>query len=214
VITFAAVGGVALVELGMAVTPGPNMIHLASRAITQGRRAGLVSLGGTAVGFLCYLLASAAGLSALFVAVPVAFTIVKLAGAAYLAHLAWGMLKPGGRSPFTPAHDLPPVSNARLFSMGLLTNLLNPKIALLYAALLPQFLDPRSGPAWAQLLQLGAVQIMVGISVNALIMLSAARVSGFLAARPRVMTAQRFAAGSLLGAFALRTALSRTPVST
>lgn len=174
-ITLAAIGGVALVELGMALTPGPNMIHLASRAITQGRRAGLVSLSGTAMGFVCYLLAAAAGLSALFAAVPVAFTVVKLAGAAYLGYLAWGMLKPGGRSPFAPAQDLPPVSDARLFSMGLLTNLLNPKIALMYAALLPQFLDPQAGPAWGQLLQLGGVQIIVGISVNALIMLSAAR---------------------------------------
>ncbi|MFC8217451.1 LysE family translocator [Streptomyces sp. NPDC057362] len=210
-ISLAAAGGVALVELGMALTPGPNMIHLASRAITQGRRAGLVSLGGTAVGFLCYLLAAAAGLSALFAAVPLAYTVVKLAGAAYLA---WGMLRPGGRSPFAPARDLPPVSDARLFSMGLLTNLLNPKIALLYAALLPQFMDPQAGPGWAQLLQLGGVQILVGVSVNAAVMLAAARISGFLAARPRVMTAQRFASGGLLGVFALRTALSRTPVST
>jgi threonine/homoserine/homoserine lactone efflux protein len=200
---------VALVELGMALTPGPNMIHLASRAITQGRRAGLVSLSGTAVGFLCYLVA--AGLSALFAAVPLAFTVVKLAGAAYLAHLAWTMLRPGGRSPFAPVGDLRPVSDLRLFSMGLLTNLLNPKIALLYAALLPQFMDPQAGPAWAQLLQLGAVQIAVGLTVNALIMLGAARVSAFLATRPRMTTAQRVASGGLLGVFALRTALSGTP---
>ncbi|MBW5252959.1 LysE family translocator [Streptomyces poriferorum] len=212
-ITLTAVGGVALIELGMALTPGPNMIHLASRAITQGRRAGLISLGGTAVGFVCYLLAAAAGLSALFAAVPVAYTVIKLAGAAYLAYLAWSMLKPGGRSPFDPAGDLPPVSDARLFSMGLLTNLLNPKIALLYAALLPQFLDPRGGPAWGQLLQLGGVQIIVGISVNGLIMLGAARISGFLATRPRAMKAQRLTSGGLLGVFALRTALSRTAAS-
>ncbi|MFH8416381.1 LysE family translocator [Streptomyces collinus] len=166
------------------------------------------------IGFVCYLLAAAAGLSALFAAVPVAFIVVKLAGAAYLAYLAWSMVKPGGSSPFAPAQDLPPVSDARLFSMGLLTNLLNPKIALMYAALLPQFMDPQAGPAWGQLLQLGGVQIIVGLSVNALIMLGAARVSGFLAARPRAMAAQRFTAGGLLGAFALRTALSRTPVST
>ncbi|MFI5663273.1 LysE family translocator [Streptomyces sp. NPDC051684] len=212
-ISATAVGGVALIELGMALTPGPNMIHLASRAITQGRRAGLVSLSGTAVGFVAYLLAAAAGLSALFAAVPVAYLVVKLAGAAYLGYLAWGMLKPGGRSPFSPAADLPPVSDTRLFSMGLLTNLLNPKIALLYAALLPQFLDPHAGPAWAQLLQLGGVQIVVGVTVNAVIMLGAARISGFLADRPRAMAAQRFTAGGLLGVFAVRTALSRTPVS-
>ncbi|NYV78536.1 LysE family translocator [Streptomyces sp. UH6] len=212
-ITLSAVAGVALIELGMALTPGPNMVHLASRAIAQGRRAGLVSLGGTAVGFLCYLLAAAAGLSALFAAVPPAFTAVKLAGAAYLAFLAWDMLRPGGRSPFAPARDVVPVSDARLFTTGLLTNLLNPKIALLYAALLPQFLDPHAGPAWAQLVQLGGVQIVVGVAVNALVVLGAARISGFLAARPRVMAVQRFTAGGLLGVFALRTALSRTPAA-
>ena len=122
--------GVLLVALGMVLTPGPNMIYLASRAISQGRRAGLVSLTGTAVGFLCYLLAATAGLSALFAAVPAAYTAVKIAGALYLAWLAWGVLRPGGRSPFE-ARDLAPESDARLFGMGLLTNLLNPKIALM-----------------------------------------------------------------------------------
>ncbi|WP_435884571.1 hypothetical protein [Streptomyces toxytricini] len=86
-------------------------------------------------------------------------------------------------------------------------------MALMYAALLPQFMDPQAGPAWAQLLQLGGVQIIVGLAVNALIMLGAARLSGLLASRPRVMTAQRYAAGGLLGIFALRTAFTRTPVA-
>ncbi|MEV7676795.1 LysE family translocator [Streptomyces sp. NPDC088752] len=182
----------------------------------QGYRSGPAAVrrtGPTPSNQVQYLVAAAAGLSALFAAVPLAFTVVKLAGATYLAYLAWEMLKHGGRSPFASARDLPPVSDARLFSTGLLTNLLNPKIALMYAALLPQFMDPQAGPDWAQLLQLGAVQIAVGITVNGLIMLGAARVSGFLATRPRVMTAQRFTAGGLLGFFALRTALTRTPVS-
>ncbi|MBB3663977.1 MULTISPECIES: LysE family translocator [Prauserella salsuginis group] len=212
-ITTTAVAGVALLELGMAMTPGPNMVYLASRALTQGRRAGLVSLAGTGVGFVCYLVATAAGLSALFAAVPVAYTVVKLAGAVYLGYLAWGMIKPGSRSPLDPAQDLTPDSDVRLFSMGMVTNLLNPKIALLYAALLPQFLDPHAGPAWTQLLQLGAVQIIVGLAVNAVVVLGAARASRFLAARPRGMAAVRYTAGGVLGAFALRTALSRTPAS-
>ena len=202
--------GVLLVALGMVLTPGPNMIYLASRAISQGRRAGLVSLTGTAVGFLCYLLAATAGLSALFAAVPAAYTAVKIAGALYLAWLAWGVLRPGGRSPFE-ARDLAPESDARLFGMGLLTNLLNPKIALMYAALLPQFVDPATGASWGQLLQLGGVQIVVAVTVNGLIVLTAASLSRFLAARPRVMTVQRWAAGGVLGAFAVRTALEPAP---
>lgn len=143
-IELSAALGVLVIALGMVLTPGPNMIYLASRAISQGRRAGLVSLGGTAVGFLCYLVAATAGLSALFVAVPAAYTTVKIAGALYLAWLAWSMLRPGGRSPFEP-RPLEPESDARLFGMGLLTNLLNPKIALMYAALLPQFVNPADG---------------------------------------------------------------------
>jgi threonine/homoserine/homoserine lactone efflux protein len=204
--------GVLLVALGMVLTPGPNMIYLTSRAISQGRRAGLVSLAGTGVGFLCYLVAAAAGLSALFAAVPVAYTVVKLGGAAYLAWLAWGMLRPGGRSLFE-TRSLAPESDRRLFGMGLLTNLLNPKIALMYAALLPQFLDPAAGAPWAQFVQLGAVQIVVAVGVNGLIVLAAASVARFLAARPRAMTLQRWVAGSLLGAFAVRTALAPAPAS-
>ncbi|MBN9789780.1 MULTISPECIES: LysE family translocator [unclassified Pseudonocardia] len=204
--------GVVVIALGMVLTPGPNMVYLTSRAISQGRRAGLVSLAGTAVGFLCYLLAATAGLSALFVAVPAAYTAVKIAGALYLAWLAWGMLRPGGRSPFE-ARDLAPERDRRLFGMGLLTNLLNPKIALMYAALLPQFVDPADGATGSQLLQLGSVQIVVAVTVNALIVLTAASVSGFLAARPRAMTVQRWVAGTVLGGFAVRTAMSPGPAT-
>lgn len=204
--------GVVVVALGMVLTPGPNMVYLTSRAISQGRRAGLVSLAGTAAGFLCYLLAATAGLSALFVAVPAAYTAVRIAGALYLAWLAWGMLRPGGRSPFE-ARDLAPERDRRLFGMGLLTNLLNPKIALMYAALLPQFVDPADGATGSQLLQLGAVQIAVAVTVNGLIVLTAASVSGFLAARPRAMTVQRWVAGTVLGGFAVRTALAPGPAT-
>lgn len=217
VIELSAALGVLVIALGMVLTPGPNMIYLASRAISQGRRAGLVSLGGTAVGFLCYLVAATAGLSALFVAVPAAYTTVKIAGALYLAWLAWSMLRPGGRSPFEP-RPLEPESDARLFGMGLLTNLLNPKIALMYAALLPQFVNQADGalatpPVQSQLLQLGSVQIGVAVFVNGVIVVTAASVSGFLAARPRVMTVQRWVAGTVLGGFAVRTAFSPAPTT-
>ncbi len=210
IVDAAAAGGIALIELGMVLTPGPNMVYLTSRAIGQGRRAGLVSLAGTGVGFLCYLLMAVAGLSVVFGAVPAAFTVLKLAGAAYLVYLAWGMIRPGGRGLFSP-RELDPVSDRRLFGMGLLTNLLNPKIALMYAALLPQFVSPESGPVWLQLLQLGAVQIVIAVAVNGMIVLGAAKIAGFLFARPRVMLAQRWAAGTLLAGFAVKTALGKGP---
>ena len=208
---FVAVGslvGVVLIELGMALSPGPNMVHLASRSISQGRRAGLVSLAGVALGFVAYLVAAAAGLSALFAAVPEAFHVVKFLGAAYLAWLAWQILRPGGASPFEP-RELVPHSSARLFGTGLLTNLLNPKIALLYAALIPQFVDPALGPAWWQFLQLGIAQIAVGVTVNGLVVIVAAALAGYLARHPRVLRAQRLASGTLLGVFAAKMAVSR-----
>jgi threonine/homoserine/homoserine lactone efflux protein len=207
-VSLAALLGVVVVELGMVLTPGPNMVYLTSRAISQGRRAGLVSLAGVALGFVVYLVAAAAGLSALFVAVPEAYHVVKFLGAAYLAWMAWQILRPGGRSPFEP-RELTPHSATRLFGMGLLTNLLNPKIALLYAALIPQFVDPTLGATWWQFLQLGTAQIVVGVTVNGLIVLSAAELARYLARRPRVLQAQRFASGSLLGFFAAKMATSR-----
>lgn len=211
IVSWAAVAAVALVELGMAVTPGPNMVHLASRSVSQGTRAGLTALGGTAVGFVAYLVAAAFGLAALFAAVPAAFLVVKVAGAVYLGYLAWQMVRPGGRSVFDPA-TVPPLRPARLFGAGLVANLLNPKIAVLYAALLPQFIDPAS-PVWAQFLVLGTVQIVVGVTVNGLVVVLADRLARFLRGRPRATRVQRVVSGSVLGALALRLAVERQPAT-
>src|SRR3954451_25118668 len=112
-ISVGAVVGVALVALGMVLTPGPNMMYLVSRSITQGRRAGLISLGGVAVGFLVYLVAATLGLSTLFSLVPELYLTVKLAGAGYLAWLAWQALRPGGTSVFAPV-TMPEHSSGRL----------------------------------------------------------------------------------------------------
>ena len=136
--------GFALVSLGMVLTPGPNMIYLISRSITQGHIAGLISLGGVALGFVFYMLCAAFGITALLFAVPYAYDALRLAGAAYLLWLAWQALKPNGRSPFQ-VKQLAVDGPRKLFAMGFVTNLLNPKIAMLYLALLPQFIDPAAG---------------------------------------------------------------------
>lgn len=206
-----AIAGVAAVALGMVLTPGPNMIYLASRSIAQGRRAGAISLAGVAVGFLIYLAATAAGLSALFAAVPAAYDVVKVLGAGYLGWLAWGMLRPGGASPFEEPQELRPHPPVRLFTLGLVTNLLNPKIALMYAALIPQFVTAGNGPTWSQFLQLGLTQIIVAVTVNALIVVVAARFATYLGRHPRVLRAQRSSSGAVLGYFSIKMALSRAP---
>jgi threonine/homoserine/homoserine lactone efflux protein len=198
--------GFALVSLGMVLTPGPNMIYLISRSITQGAAAGMVSLGGVALGFVFYMLCAAFGITALLFAVPYAYDALRLAGAAYLLWLAWQALRPGGRSPFqvkTLAVDGP----RKLFLMGFLTNLLNPKIAMLYLALLPHFIDPAAGSVLTQSLALGATQIVISVSVNALIALAAGSIAIFLGARPSWLLVQRWLMGTVLAGLAVRMAM-------
>ena len=201
--------GVAAVSLGMVLTPGPNMMYLVSRSISQGRRAGLLSLGGVAVGFLVYLAAATFGLSALFTAVPEVYHAVRFAGAAYLLWLAWKVRRPGGVSIFEPVR-LPPDSPRKLFAMGLFTNLLNPKAALMYGSLIPQFLDPSAGHLVMQGFLLGGVQITISMLVNATLVLLAGTVAVFLARRPGWLRVQRWVTGTLLGAIAVRLATDRT----
>ncbi|MFE6863018.1 LysE family translocator [Nocardia sp. NPDC057668] len=204
----AAVLGVAAAALTMVLTPGPNMMYLVSRTVSQGRRAGFVSLAGVAVGFAVYLAAATAGITAVFAVVPGLYLALKLAGAAYLGWLAWKTLRPGGVSAFAPA-ELPADPARRLFTMGLVTNLLNPKIAIMYMALIPQFVVPAAGSVWLQSLSLGAVQIAVALTVNALIVVSAGAVATFLGGRPLWLRAQRYVTGTVLGAMAALVATDR-----
>ena len=204
-VSLTALAAFSAVALGMVLTPGPNMAYLVSRSICQGRTAGLISLAGVALGFVTYMLLAAFGITALVFAVPYAYDALRLAGAAYLGWLAWNALKPGGRSPFE-VRDLPPDSPRRLFAMGLLTNLLNPKIAALYLSLLPQFVDASQGDILGQTLLLGTAQIVISMTVNALIVVAAGAVAAFLTGRPLWMAVQRWLMGTVLAGFALRMA--------
>ncbi len=201
--------GIALVALGLVLTPGPNMLYLVSRSITQGRGAGLVSLLGVAAGFLVYLAAAVAGIAAVFAKVPVAYAVLKAAGVVYLLYLAWQALRPGGAAVFAPK-ELTVDPPRRLFLMGLATNLLNPKIAVLYVSLLPQFIDARRGSVALQSLALGGIQIRIALTVNCLIVLTASTLARLLGRRPGWLRAQRYLMGSVLGALALRLATEKS----
>jgi threonine/homoserine/homoserine lactone efflux protein len=189
----------------MVLTPGPNMIYLISRSICQGPAAGVISLFGVMAGFCAHMLAAAVGLSAIFLAVPLAYDLLRWAGAAYLLWLAWQALRPGARSPFEP-HRLPPDSPRRLFMMGFLTNVLNPKVALFYLSLFPQFIDPAAGSVFVQSLILGATQMTVSFIVNLMIALSAAGLASWFSAHPVWLVTQRYLMGCVLGALAIRMA--------
>ncbi|HKW84256.1 MAG TPA: LysE family translocator [Burkholderiaceae bacterium] len=198
--------GFALLALGMVLTPGPNMVYVASRSICQGRRAGLISLAGVGLAFIVYMLAAALGITSLLMAVPFAYDALRLAGSIYLGYLAWQALKPGGRSPFA-VQSLPADSPRRLFAMGFMTNMLNPKAALLYLSLLPQFIDPALGSVFMQAVILGSMQIAISLSVNGLLAITAGSIAGFLGTRPAWLAVQRRLMGTVLAGLALRMAL-------
>jgi threonine/homoserine/homoserine lactone efflux protein len=197
----------ALAALILALTPGPNMAYLMSRTLCQGRRAGVISLAGTTLGFTAHMLASACGLSALLFAVPLAFDVVKYAGAAYLLWMAWNALKPGAALGVAPA-ALTPASDSSLFHMALITSLLNPKVAMFYIALLPQFIDSAHGSVLAQGIALGFLQISICVAVDfALYVLAASAIASWLGTRPLWLKWQGRLMALVLAGLAVRLAL-------
>lgn len=200
---FANLLAFALISLGMVLTPGPNMVYLISRSICQGRTAGLISLGGVVFGFVFYMLCAALGITAIVMAVPYAYDALRIGGGLYLLYLAWQAVKPGGRSPFE-VKNLAKDSPKKLFLMGFLTNLLNPKIAVMYLSLLPQFIDPAQGSILSQSLALGFTQIVISISVNTVITLLAGSIAVFLSSRPTWFKVQRWLMGTVLAGLAVR----------
>ncbi|MET7718491.1 LysE family translocator [Streptomyces sp. NPDC005407] len=199
--------GIAAVSLVMVLTPGPNMMYLISRSLIQGRRAGLISLMGIAVGFFIYLIAAIGGITTVFTLVPALYTTIKIAGAVYLLWIAWNTVRPSGQSIFTP-RELPVDPPRKLLAMGVMTTLFNPKIAIMYVSLLPQFVNPKEGHVGTQSLILGLIQISISLVIDAVYVLTASVMATFLGERPKWMQIQRYLMGILLAAFGLRIAVA------
>jgi threonine/homoserine/homoserine lactone efflux protein len=195
----------AALSLGLALTPGPNMLYLVSRSLAQGTGAGMVSLVGCQAGSLAIMLCAAAGITAALLAIPYAWDALRLGGAAYLGFLAWQCVRPGGRPIFAP-RPMPKEPAARLFGVGFATAALNPKVALFYMAVLPPLIDPARGSVFAQGAMLGAVQIAVCAASDALLVWGAAGAARFLGERPSWMAAQRWVLGGALGLLAVKLA--------
>ena len=185
----------------LALTPGPVWVYLISRTLAQGRRAGYFSLIGVMAGVLVHLLAAAVGLSALLLAVPWAFDAVKLAGAAYLLWLAWSTVRGAGFS-FTP-QPLPPVPDRVLFQQAMLASVVNPKVAVFYLSLFPQFVDPAAGNVLAQSLVLGVVHVGVSTLIDGALVTVAGLLAAWFARRPGWLKAQRWFLGGAFGVLAV-----------
>jgi threonine/homoserine/homoserine lactone efflux protein len=163
--------------IALTATPGPDMLLIASRSVSQGHRAGFATLAGIQVGTYAHALAVALGLSQLFLVVPVAYDVVRWVGAAYLLYLAWTTIRAAPAThDATEASNLPQRSLTRMFTEGLLTNLLNPKMVLFMLALLPQFIKPEAGNVALQILVLATVLNAIGLVVNGAVILLAKRI--------------------------------------
>ena len=191
--------------LALTATPGPDMLLIASRSVSQGRAAGFATLAGIQVGTYCHALAAAFGLSQLFLAVPLAYDIVRYIGAAYLLYLAWKAFRSGGTA-FNPSAGLPRYPIPQMFRQGLFTNLLNPKMALFVLALFPQFVRPEAGAVASQILILATVLNLVGLAINGLVIVTASRIGRALSGRRLFRRAPQILFGTIFAGLAARLA--------
>jgi threonine/homoserine/homoserine lactone efflux protein len=188
------------------ITPGPAVLYIVARSIDQGRLAGLVSVLGIAVGTLFHVTAAALGVSALLVASALAFNVVKYLGAVYLIYL--GVRKLLERDTATPVDAPRPQKLSRIFTQGIIVNVLNPKTALFFFAFLPQFANPSGGPVPVQMLLLGLVFVTMAVCSDSMYALLAGTLGGWLKTSRVFLRGQRYVSGSIYITLGVATALS------
>ncbi len=191
--------------LALTATPGPDMLLIMSRTVSQGRSAGFASLAGILVGTYCHALAAALGLSELFLLVPVAYDIVRYVGAAYLLYLAWQAFRAPAMG-VGLSDSLPRYPVGRMFRQGLLTNLLNPKMALFVLALFPQFVHPEAGSVALQIMLFATLLNLIGLVVNGGVIMMAGRIGSKLARNNRFRRTSQVFLGAVFTGLAARLA--------
>ncbi len=196
-----------LAGLALNLTPGPDLLYIVARSLSQGWRSGAASAFGIAAGCLVHTAAAALGISILLRTSEFAYDALRLAGAAYLLYLGIQALRaPAGA---LAVQKLAPTPMSRVFWQGFATNVLNPKVALFFLAFLPQFADPARGSFALQIAILGGIFIFNGLWVCLAVARAAALASGWLARRTGAMAVLQRASGALLVALGLHLALNR-----
>ncbi|GAB2614592.1 LysE family translocator [Streptomyces capparidis] len=199
----------ALTTLVAMITPGPDMLFVLGCGMRGGPRAGLLATTGVAVSEAIHVAVAAAGLAALFAAVPVAFTVVRVVGAAYLIHLGVQMIRRRKGVEGEVAASGGGVSGRRAFTSGLLTNLLNPKMVTFTIAFLPQFINPELGSVWLQFVILGTVLIALEFLVDGTVGVLAGRIGGWLRRRQAARRRIDVATGGIFVGLGVRLAVDR-----
>ena len=192
--------------LALNVTPGPSIAYVMSRSFGQGRPAGLVSAVGLGTGSLLHALGATLGLSAVVAYSPIAYAVVKYLGAAYLVYLGVGFLRQ--RTVLLADTVLPRLSLSRVYWQGVLTEILNPKIALFFLSFLPQFVDPTRGSVAGQTLFFGLMFHVTGVPINMLVAVAGSAIAASFARNPLLERIRRWLSGTMLIGLGVRLALS------
>lgn len=200
--SLATLAAFSLAAIALTLTPGPDMTLFLGQTVANGRRAGFMSMAGASSGIIVHSLAAAIGLSALIAASPQAFEVLKWVGAAYLAYLAYEVLRHGSGL----TGDGPPKSNSlkKAYMKGLTINLLNPKIILFFVTFLPQFVSPIDPHASGKLMFLGLFFLVIAIPMVIPMILGAERISGFLRRSKRATRIFDWLFAGVMGGFALK----------
>jgi threonine/homoserine/homoserine lactone efflux protein len=191
--------------MALNVTPGPSIVYVMSRSFGQGRTAGLVSALGLGTGSLLHAIAAALGLSTIVAYSPVVYAVVKYLGAAYLVYLGVSFLRQ--RTVRTADAVLPHLSLTRVYWQGVLTEVLNPKIALFFLAFLPQFVDPAHGSVAGQTLFFGLLFHVTGVPINMLVAVAGSGTAAWFSRNRLLVTMRNWLAGIVLIGLGLRLAL-------
>jgi len=197
----------AFASLMLNITPGNDMLYVATRSASQGVKAGIVSSLGIAGGCIVHLLAAVIGLSAIIANSAVAFNIIKYIGAAYLVYLGIrSFLSKQNKFNLNDKIEKKPLS--KLFWQGVFTNVMNPKVALFFLAFLPQFIHPEKGNAALQILLLGLWFNFSGTIVNIIIAMLFGKLGNWLADKQAFIKWQNKITGILLVGLGIKVALS------
>lgn len=210
-IDLATLGVFILASVALYISPGPDMIYVASRLIGQGRRAGIVSCFGVQTGLIIHMLAASFGLAALLAEFPAAFEVVRWLGIGYLVYIGIRTVIDKDANFDLDKQKTTAWSDRKLYFQGLLVNLLNPKIAVFFLAFLPQFTDPALGAISTQMLFYGVVFNLGGFPWVLLMAVLFGAAGNWLSVRPQMMSLQRWVTSSSLLGLALFMALQDAP---
>ncbi len=200
----------AIASLALLLIPGPAVIYILNRSVSDGREAGLAAVAGLELGNLIHVIAASAGLSAVLATSAAAFNVVKWLGAGYLVFVGVRTLL---SRPAALDGDPFVVSRRRSFVQGIVVNVLNPKVALFFLSYLPQFIDPDNGAAWTQALVLGSIFVLIGCLTDGTYALTASALRSVLLSGRTLPFVQRYVAGTVFIALGLMATTSSRAAS-